>query len=64
MDKNEITYSLFQSVEQIIEEARLKIANSINSTMCETYYNIGKMIIMDEQKGTGTGWNWDRTKYE
>lgn len=51
MSKKEISTSLFQKVESIIIEARRKIVESINTVMCETYYSIGKMIVIDEQQG-------------
>lgn len=51
---------LFQSVQELIEKARQSIVRKINSTMVTTYFQIGRMIVEDEQGGSsyaeyGTG---------
>jgi len=49
---NEISVSqLFKNVEILIDGARRSAANSINNIMCNTYYQIGKMIVEEEMKG-------------
>ena len=42
---------LIKSIENIVANSKNKIANTINDTMVETYWNIGKYIIEFEQKG-------------
>ena len=42
---------LIKSIENIVSSSKNKIANTINDTMIETYWNIGKYIIEFEQKG-------------
>ncbi len=50
--KNNKEYKeLIKSIENIVSSSKNKIANTINDTMVETYWNIGKYIIEFEQKG-------------
>lgn len=42
---------LIKSIESVVSNSKNKIANVINDTMVETYWNIGKYIIQFEQKG-------------
>ncbi|HEY8929555.1 MAG TPA: PDDEXK nuclease domain-containing protein [Mucilaginibacter sp.] len=42
---------LFRSVQELIEQAKQNIVRNVNSTMVMTYYQIGRMIIEDEQNG-------------
>ncbi|MBC7866503.1 MAG: DUF1016 domain-containing protein [Gloeobacteraceae cyanobacterium ES-bin-316] len=42
---------LFVSVKNIIETARENIVRNVNTTMLLTYFEIGRMITEDEQKG-------------
>jgi hypothetical protein len=42
---------LFQSIRQLIEKAKQNIVRNVNTTMLFTYFEIGKMIIEDEQQG-------------
>jgi len=44
--------SIFESVKATIEEARNKAKQSINHIMTEAYWNIGRLIVEDEQKGS------------
>ena len=48
---------LVKRVEQIIIEARQKVAVAVNTTMVYTYYEIGRMIVENEQNGQ------ERAKY-
>jgi len=50
-DKLEQSPDLFHRVSLIIEEAKNKIVHSVNQTMVQTYWQIGKEIIEEEQKG-------------
>lgn len=43
--------SLYHAIEQIIEEARNKMYRTANFTMVKAYWNIGRTIVEDEQKG-------------
>lgn len=51
MKNNEDYEILVKSIESIVSSSKDKIANTINDTMVETYWNIGKYIIEFEQKG-------------
>ena len=42
---------LVKRVEQIIQEARQKVVAAVNTTMVITYYEIGRMIVENEQNG-------------
>ncbi|MDQ0065959.1 DUF1016 N-terminal domain-containing protein [Chryseobacterium lathyri] len=43
--------SLFQSVKEIIKQSREKVFRIANFTLLLTYWQIGKLIIEDEQQG-------------
>jgi len=43
---------LFLAVKQIIESAREKSYRAVNSYLLESYWNIGKLIVEHEQKGS------------
>ncbi|WP_294302784.1 PDDEXK nuclease domain-containing protein [uncultured Chryseobacterium sp.] len=43
--------SLFQSVKELIIQSREKMFRVANSTLLLTYWQIGKLIVEDEQKG-------------
>ena len=42
---------LFDNIRILLTEARKSIVRNINQTMVYTYYEIGRMIVEDEQKG-------------
>lgn len=42
---------LFKAVQAVIEEARQNIVRNVNTTMLITYFEIGRMIVEDEQQG-------------
>lgn len=42
---------LYKEVKQIIEESRNTVYRAANFAMVQTYWNIGKLIVEDEQKG-------------
>ncbi|SHG15163.1 PDDEXK nuclease domain-containing protein [Pedobacter caeni] len=44
-------FSLFESIKTIISETQSRVVRSINSTMILAYFQIGKMIVEDEQHG-------------
>ncbi|MDR1974903.1 MAG: DUF1016 N-terminal domain-containing protein [Bacteroidales bacterium] len=50
--KNQLTHNeLYSRITQLIEQSRQQVAQSVNLTMVYTYYEIGKYIVEDEQKG-------------
>ena len=54
MDKNELTFSInqdfFQSISNILEEARRNAKTAVNLSMVYAYYEIGRKIV-EEEKG-------------
>ena len=46
--------STYQSVKQILEEARKKAYSAVNFAMVQAYWNIGRIIVEEEQKGKAT----------
>lgn len=46
----------------MIESARQKVATTVNLAMVYTYFEIGRMIIEDEQQGK-TRADYDATEY-
>ena len=49
LKENEI---LYKSIAQLLNNAKQKIVATINNTMVLTYFEIGKMIVEEEQKGS------------
>lgn len=50
--ENEITDNdFFMEVSQLLEQARNKAYQSVNSIMVETYWQIGKRIVAQEEHG-------------
>ncbi len=43
--------SLAERIEQLIDEAKKRTVAAINTAMVYTYYEIGRMIVEDEQQG-------------
>ena len=43
---------LAERIERLITEARKRTVAAVNTAMVYTYYEIGRMIVDDEQKGT------------
>lgn len=44
--------TLFQSVRELIENSRGQVVRNVNTIMIYTNFNIGKMIVEEEQKGS------------
>lgn len=42
---------LFQKIAKIVEQARQAVAHAANLAMVHTYFEIGRMIVEDEQQG-------------
>ena len=51
------TESFYNKVKELLKQARTTVVQSVNKTMVITYFEIGKMIIREEQKGK------ERAKY-
>ncbi len=52
MEKTNIIHTdLAERIEQLITEARRRTVATVNTAMVYTYYEIGRMIVEDEQKG-------------
>lgn len=52
MTKNSLAeQALLQSIRQLIETARGQVTRAVNTTMVQTYWHIGRLILEDEQKG-------------
>lgn len=51
IENNKDYEDLIKSIENVVSNSKNKIANTINDTIVETYWNIGKYIIEFEQKG-------------
>ena len=45
------TGALYESIKQIIEEARDNVYRAANFAMVQAYWRIGKLIIEEEQNG-------------
>ena len=52
-----LSSNLYSSVRHLIENAKSKIVRNINMTMIMTYFQIGEIIVEDEQSGR------DRAEY-
>lgn len=46
-----IKFNLAERIERLITEARKRTISAVNTAMVYTYYEIGRMIVEDEQKG-------------
>jgi len=49
--KNQNATDFFENVAQIIEQARRFVGRTADLTMCVTYFEIGRMIVEEEQGG-------------
>ncbi|WP_269235261.1 DUF1016 N-terminal domain-containing protein [Flavobacterium flavigenum] len=48
---------IFQQVFELLQNARQQVLRTVNSTMVYSYFEIGKIIVEDEQNGK------DRAEY-
>jgi predicted nuclease of restriction endonuclease-like (RecB) superfamily len=51
MNKINKTNKLYDKIAVIIEQSRQKVATAVNLTMVYTYYEVGRYIVEDEQRG-------------
>lgn len=42
---------LFEQISQLIEQARQYVQRNVDTIMVQTYWEIGRLIIEDEQEG-------------
>ena len=45
------SHDLFQSIKSLVLESRARVYRMANGTLLETYWQIGKLIVEDEQEG-------------
>ena len=50
--------NLFSDIKNLIIQAKKEVYSSVNTTMTQTYWNIGKRIVEEEQEGK------ERAEYE
>ncbi len=53
--------SLYHSIKSLIEESKVYIVRKVNTTIILTYYEIGRMIVEDEQSGKSRAGYADQT---
>src|SRR3989338_9777607 len=51
MIKKQSHRKLFENIKAFLHEARNAVARNINTAMVMTYFEIGRMIVVDEQHG-------------
>ncbi len=54
MDNMELSKSnsrLFGKISELLNEARKFVAKSVNQTIVLTYFEVGRLIVEDEQQG-------------
>ena len=42
---------LFKDIKTLLQSARSKVASAVNTTMVQTYFEIGRIIVEHEQQG-------------
>jgi YD repeat-containing protein len=57
LSKNLQNKVLFQQVAELLQNARHQVLRTTNATMTYTYFEIGRMIVEEEQNGK------DRAEY-
>lgn len=51
MNTEIIDNKVFLNIKNLLESAKSKIATSINTQMVKTYFEVGKIIVENEQDG-------------
>ncbi|MGE5340906.1 MAG: PDDEXK nuclease domain-containing protein [Candidatus Omnitrophota bacterium] len=51
MTKETVTHNLYLKISELLQAAKQTVARTINQTMVHTYFEIGRMIVEDEQQG-------------
>ena len=44
-------YTFLSQIANLLQSARLQVVRTVNQTMVLTYYEIGRMIVVEEQNG-------------
>jgi len=50
-NKSEAERDFYQAVTELLHSARSKAHRAVNFTMVEAYWNVGRMIVEEEQRG-------------
>lgn len=50
-NKLSVPDALYQSISELIQQARQQVQRSVNSVMVQSYWHIGRLIIEHEQQG-------------
>jgi len=50
IDKN-IDLGFYNKIAELLKNARNKVVQTVNTTMVYTYFEIGRIIVEEEQKG-------------
>lgn len=61
MKRNNNTNNLYNSIKKLIENSKSNIARNVNTTIILTYFDIGRMIVDDEQSGNSRAEYAERT---
>ena len=51
MSKNKLDTNFYNRVAELLKEARKSVIQTVNKTMVYTYFEIGRMIVEEEQNG-------------
>ena len=51
MSENRKNKALYSQVVALLQNARLQVLRTVNSTMMHTYFEIGRIIVEEEQSG-------------
>ena len=57
MSENLLNIALFSQVVDLLQHSKQQVIKAVNQTMVYTYYEIGRMIVHEEQNGK------DRAEY-
>ena len=48
---NKVNTDFYNKVVELLKEARISVVRTVNKTMVYTYFEIGRIIVEEEQKG-------------
>ena len=51
MSEHLMSPKLFERIRDLVVQARYQLQRSVNATMVQTYWDIGRMIVEEEQAG-------------
>ena len=59
MSKPADTEPLYQTIRELVQQARQQVQRQVNSAMVHTYWQIGRLIIEHAQPMVNNSWsNW------